>query len=245
MRKIQVLSVALLALFAFGALTAMSASAATFLLAEWLLNGVAIAAGASDLMEIPGELLLTDLKGVLGSPSMFLCSWIFVGTVEAGSLGLITEVLSLAGVAIGSLTSGTALSCTAQEGCETNTNPSVYPIGLPWETEAELMEDTTTFFADLLKTKANGGLLGWEVTNCLVLGTSNEDTCTTTEVGAELKLVGTALLGTFSTAFTELAGLKNITCEKGGENSGIAEGEGTYVVSGGGELAASSETAVS
>jgi hypothetical protein len=245
MKKIQVLGVALIALFAFGALTAMSASAATFLLAEWLLNGNPIAAGASDLVEVVGELLLTDLKGVLGSPAMVLCSGILVGTAEANSLDTVTEVLNLAMEPIGSLPSGLALSCVAQEGCETNTNPSVYPLGLPWESEAELMEDTTTFFADLLKTKANGGLLGWEITNCLVLGTSNEDSCTTKEGAAELKLNGTTLLGSFAEAFTALAGLKNATCEKGGENAGVVEGEGTYVVSGGGELTASSETAVS
>jgi hypothetical protein len=244
MKKIQVLGVALIALFAFGALTAMSASAATFLLAEWLLNGNPIAAGASDLVEIPGELLLTDLKGILGSPAMVLCSGILVGTVESGSLDLVTEVLNLAMEPIGSLPSGLALSCVAQEGCETNTNPSVYPIGLPWESEAELMEDTTTFFVDLLKTKVAGGL-GWEITNCLVLGTSNEDKCLTPEGIAELKLVGTALLGAFSSAFNELAGIKNATCEKGGAETGVVEGEGTYVVSGGGELTASSETAVS
>ena len=58
MRKIQVLGVALLALFAFGALTAVSASAAnTYLLAEWLLNGVAIGASETNLVEIDGTLL--------------------------------------------------------------------------------------------------------------------------------------------------------------------------------------------
>src|ERR1700691_2206326 len=100
MRKIQVLGVALLALFAFGALTAVSASATnTYLLAEWLLNGVAIGLPANEinLVEIDGELLLEDTKAVLGSPAEVKCMGSLDGWVGLNSLGFTSEVLNTVG----------------------------------------------------------------------------------------------------------------------------------------------------
>jgi hypothetical protein len=243
MRKMQLLGVSLLALFAFGVLTAASASAA-FLLAEWLLNGVAIT--ANDVVEITGELLLEDNKVPLIGKSAVLCSGSFDGWVGPNSLDWISEVLNVAKEAISTTPLvGLALSCTAQTGCETNTAVSVWPVGLPWTTEVELLEQgAEIFFSDLLKS-ANGTQLGWEITNCLVLGAANEDECLTPEAAAQLTLEGTTLLGTFSEAFTLLNTLANATCKVGGANSGVSAGNAPFVVSGGGELTASSETAVS
>jgi hypothetical protein len=239
MRKIQLLGV-LLALFSFGALTATSAMATT-LLAEWLLNGVAIA--ADNLVEIDGELLLEDTKAILGSPAAVLCSGILDGFVEPASRDTVTELLSLngEGTDLVHLTSNLSLDCVAQTGCETNTPVLVYAVGLPWESEVELVEQTGgPFFADFLKTKANGGNFGWEITNCLVLGTAHEDECTVKEGVAELKLEGTALLGIFSKAFTILNGLKIANCTAGGAETGEVAEPGTFLVATG-ELSASSE----
>ena len=247
MRKIQVLGVALLALFAFGALTAVSASAAnTYLLAEWLLSGVAIGASETDLVEVDGTLLLEDTKGILGSPVAVRCTGSLDGWVGPNSLDFTTEVLNAAEEEISTTPlTGLALSCTAETGCETNTAPPVYLLGLPWESEVELLEqpgETTKRFMDLITTKANGGRLGWEIENCLVLGTAHEDECTVTEAVAELTLdAGPILLGTFSRVITELNGLPLALCIASGAETGVVEGEGTFLVSGGGELAASSE----
>jgi len=69
MRKIQLLGVAALALFAFGAFTAVSANAAnTYLLALWLFNGANVETEL--LVEISGELLLEDTKAILGTAAM-------------------------------------------------------------------------------------------------------------------------------------------------------------------------------
>jgi hypothetical protein len=241
MRKIQLVGV-LLALFAFGALTATSAMATT-LLAEWLLNGVAIT--TENLVEIKGTLLLKDSKAVVGGPAAVECvSWSFDGWVGPNSLDYVTEVLNAANETIGAL-GGLAFVCTAKEGCETSTPPDVFPVGLPWESEVNLLEQTGgPFFADFL-TKVGGGKLGWEITNCLVFGTPHEDECTTERAVVELKLGGTTLSGVFSTAFTDLAGLRLANCTAGGAEAGEVSGEGSFVVSGGGELTASSETAVS
>jgi hypothetical protein len=85
MRKIQLLGVAMVALFAFGALTAMSASAANvYLLAEWLVGGTAVTTQL--LIEMSGELLMEDTKGALGAPLMVLCSLILDGWVGPNSL---------------------------------------------------------------------------------------------------------------------------------------------------------------
>ena len=257
MRKIQVLGIALLALFAFGALTAMSASAAnTYLLAEWLLNGVAIGANETNLVEIDGTLLLEDTKAVLGSPAAVRCTGSFDGWVGPNSLDFTTEVLNVAEEAISTTKlTGLALECVAETGCETNTPPLVYPVGMPWESEVELLEQsgeaTALRFMDLLSTKANAAkLLGWEIENCLVLGTAHEDECTSTEGVAEITLAaGPVLLGTFSKAITELNGQPLATCTGSGAATGVVENfeikGGTFLVSGGGELAASSEGVIS
>jgi len=240
MRKIQLLGVAMLALFAFGAFTAVSASAA-YLLAEWLVGGAAVTTEL--LSEISGELLLEDTKGALGSPAMVLCSGILDGWVGPNSLGWISEILTLGGVAVSNtVLSGQALECTAQTACETNTTVLVWPIGLPSETEVELLEQTGGPFFVVSTVKQQG----FYISSCLVLGVSAEDECTSTGGAvAELTLSGTSLVATASTAIVELNGGELGTCKNGGSETSVTEGSGTYAVSGGGELTASSETSTS
>ena len=241
MRKIQLLGVAMLALFAFGAFTAVSASAA-YLLAEWLVGGAAVTTEL--LSEISGELLLEDTKGALGSPAMVLCSGILDGWVGPNSLGWISEILTLGGVAVSNtVLSGQALECTAQTACETNTTVLVWPIGLPSETEVELLEQTGGPLFEVSTVKNQG----FYISSCLVLGISAEDECTSTEGGtvAEMTLSGTTLVASVSTAIVELSGGKLGTCKNGGSETGVVEGSGTYALSGGGELTASSETSTS
>jgi hypothetical protein len=237
------MGLALFALFAFGALTATSAMATT-LLAEWLLNGVAIT--TENLVEIKGSLLLEDTKAILGNPAAVECTGgSFDGWVGPNSLDYTSEVLNATGGTVSALTGSTPFICTAQTGCETNTKPEVWPIGIPWESEVELLEQTGgPFFADFT-TKKGGGTIGWEITNCLFLGSPHEDECTIGRGVNELKLEGTTLLGAFSTAFSELAGVPKAACTASKENTGVVAGEGSFVVSGGGELTASSESSVS
>ena len=235
MRKMQLVGVAFLALFAFGALTATSATGAT-LLAEWLLKGSKVT--AETLIEIKGGITFGDSKGILGSPAAVECSWSLDGWVGPNSLDYISEALNVASESIGVL-GGLALECTAKEGCETNTKPSVNFLGLPWESEVDLLEQTGgPFFADFL-TKKGGGTLGVEITNCLVLGSAHEDECTTERGVAELRLEGTTLLFILSDAFTTLAGVKPMLCTASGEESGVIRGEEALSVS---ELSASSES---
>jgi hypothetical protein len=238
MKMFRMLGAALLALFAFGVLTAASASAVpTFLLALWLVNG----AEATELATTTtGELLLEDTKTTIGVVAV-KCSGILDGWIGPNSLDYVSEVLSLTGGAISSTAlTGTALECAEETGsCP---SPLVWPVNLPWETEVELMEDSGTFFADLLLPRAPATEVGWEV-ECMGI-VPLTDTCTQTEGVTELELeAGTTLLGKFSLAFTELAGAKLAKCtQSGGQETGVVEGEGPTVLVGGGSLTASSET---
>jgi hypothetical protein len=229
MKKLYAIMLALVAMFAMSAF-ATSAFAVT-LLAEWLLNGTAIA--TADLVEIPGELNLVNLNaGGVGIVSELLCSGILVGTVGPSSAGLITEVLSLTGVkTVEPLAAGQALECTNSKNCE---SPKAWAEGLPWETEAELLEETAgTFFADYL-------LNGAYEAECTILGIKAEELCTVAVTAIELtnEAAGT-VKSVFSDPFQELAGFVLGAC---GAHAEVAEvsGNGQITPVGGGTLAVSS-----
>ena len=238
MKKSQVLAIALLALFAFGALTATSAMATT-LLAEWLVTGAAVTTQLG--VTSSGELLLEDTKVPIIGKASVLCSGFFDGWVGPNSLDFISEVLNLSGVAESNTPlSGESLNCTAQTGCETSTTVLVWPVGFPAQTEVELIEQgTEKLFGDFIT--PNSGEIGYEITDCLVLGIAMEDECLSPHAAAQLTLEGTTLLGKFSLAFTTLVGLKEASCTQSKEESGVVEGEGSFTLTEGGELSASSE----
>jgi Trypsin len=214
----------------------------TTVLAEWLANGVAL---TSELLtETSGEFSLEDSKTALGKAKI-LCSGILDGWVGPSSLGWVSEILNLSGEAISTTPlTGLALECTSQEGCESSTKPKVWPVGLGWETEVELMVEESVFFALLSLPHASGANPGWEM-ECLVLGAAVVDECTSSEGVSELALEGTTLLDKLSGAFTELADVELMNCTQGGEASGVIEGELSVSLSSGEELTASSEGSVS
>jgi hypothetical protein len=230
MKRSQMLFILFIAVLGLGAIGASSASAVT-LLAEWLLNGSAIV--TPDLVEIPGELNITDLDaGGVGITSELLCTIIFDGTVGPGSADLITEVLTLTGVKmVEPLATGAALECTNSKNCE---SPKAWYEGLPWETEAELLEQTAgTFFADYLLNSAF-------VSECTILGIKAEELCTAPVMAIELtnEAAGT-VKWVFSDPFQELAGFKLGECGSHAEVTEVA-GTGQITPVGGGTLAVSS-----
>jgi len=229
MKKLHLLGVALVAVFAFAALTAASASAVTFLLAEWLVGGLPITAELN--VEATGELELEE--AILGIPIAVLCSGILDGTIGPNGLDKISELLSLAGGGI-SLTglAAPALSCTNVTGC---TTPEVWAVNLPWESLLVLMEEgTEVFFADLLSSSGVGNP-GWEV----LCGSGTSDTCTVVELVSNKTNEGTNVDSEFSEAFTELAGLKLANCTVSGNEQGLVSLLGTISLVGGGTLSVS------
>ena len=239
MRKFHLLGLALLAVFAFSAAVTSAASAAvTFLLAEWLYNGVTVTGEL--LVESAGELELTDTKGFLGAAATILCSGILDGFIEPASLDLITELLNLSKEAI-SLTAlvGLSLTCTNVTNCAT---PVVWAVHLPWLTEVELMEDPTgsgTNFFVVLILNSGAGAPGWYVQCKGVLG-EPEDECTATEGVFELMNESPTPNALFSEAFAELAEVKLAGCTRGGAETGKVEGSGLIEHPEGGTVSASS-----
>ncbi len=232
-----------MAVFALGALVVASGSAATTLLAEWLIGNTAIVEENVESSAI--ELLLEDTKaGLFGEKSDVLCSGILDGTIGLNGTDLTTKLLSLGGT----VETGTALSGQALEGCVSdalceNGNPDdikVWALNLPWLTTVELMIiGTETFFVDLIAPDGAGNP-GWYV-ECLVGGLFVQDDCTAAEGIVKLTNEANGTVDAmFEEAFTELAGLELGTCEKGGAKTGVVEGLGTISVAGGG-LSVSSE----
>jgi hypothetical protein len=228
---------------ALGAITTSSAFATTFLLAEWLLNGAALT--TEKLVELPGELRLGDNEIPVIGKATILCSFRFNGWVGPNSLDYISEILNDLNEPISNTQLvNLALVCSPQTGCESGVNPEVWPIGMPWESSAELMEqENKNYFADLL-TRSDGGAIGWEIAKCLVLGVEEGDECTATELVAELWLISPVQQIGFSSAFTKLAGAKALKCTQSGKESGEMEGSDAFETAEGGELVASSESVI-
>jgi hypothetical protein len=227
MKRNYVLGVALLAMFAFGVLTA-SASAVTFLLATWLFNGAAVTTAL--LTEAPGEWEIVNTNaGGLGVVSKLLCSFVLDGWVGPESLDHTSEVLTLTGVLVSSTELvGQTAECTNTQNCEA---PHVWPDGIPGETEVELMVDgTEEFFVDLVFNA------GWYV-ECTIIGFKVAELCETAETAVELKNEATGIDATSSDGFQTLAGLKLTICSgtrEVGEINGletIIDPEGTLAVS--------------
>jgi hypothetical protein len=238
MKKSRMVFVALVAMFAFGALTVESASAVTFLLALWLAKGVAVTAPLT--AEAEGELTLEDSA----AGAAVLCSGILDGWVGPESLDEISEVLELVTHNLISKTQlvEPGLVCTNLKSCE---EPLVWADELPWQTEAELVEDVGgPFFAVLILPHPGGGNIGWHIA-CMknIIGT--EDLCSAPEGVAQLTLEGATLLASFSEAFRELTEVKPATCTLFGGETGLVISDtpfGAFRLVNGEELTASSET---
>ena len=155
MRKLHILALALVAVFAFAAISVASAGAT-----EWLLEGLPITSPDSVNSELIGFILLQD-HGAFTEPAL-LCGGTDEGTVGPGAVDTETVI--------------TVTSCVADSGeCK---NPIVKAIDLPWKTELVLIG------AEIRdKITAGGkGEPGYETTCETFIGTLH-DTCKT-ELGS-------------------------------------------------------------
>jgi hypothetical protein len=233
MKRHQILGLAFLALFAFSAILAASASAEVTLLAEWLVNGATIATLAS---KTTGEILLEDSK-VLGVKVDILCSAILDGTILANGESEITEVLSLTGVLITKTPlTGETLSCENKENCGgTGALASVYPLNLPWvdllylRENGQIWDDVTSKAAE----KAAAGP-GYEV-ECTILGTKITDECTTPAGLTEFQIINN------TAAEANGPSAPNGNCTAGGAGAGINEAFDAPITVETGTLTVSSE----
>ncbi len=207
-----------------------------FLLAEWLVSGVAVTTTLLVTSTSSG-LLLEDQKGPLGVKGMVLCSAILDGTIGPNGEDEITELLTLAGMAVSlEALKGTALLCNGQEGCNTGTeNAEIWAVNLPWLTLLELVEEAgpTLFqgFADLILPHTGGGNIIWYIFCPTALG-NQEDQCGAPEQAAQKTNVAGGVLDTFSEPFTLLVGAPLGKCTASSEaETGIVEETGETVSS--------------
>jgi len=230
MKKLHVLGLALLAVFAFGAIVAASASALEFDLAEWLENGLEIPAGQTRASDTEGELLLEET--VIGIKIDALCSGIFIGNVGADGADTITSLQNLAKSTISSTPlTEPGLLCTNDENCP---EPLAWADNLPWETLLEwVLGDGEEFYADLLNNA--GKNVGYHL---ICMGSFGlEDLCTSSESASRMtNEAGGVVDGEFSEPFTELMGFKLANCEKAGAEKGIVEGLGFVLLTSGAAL---------
>jgi hypothetical protein len=207
MKMHKILMAALLAVFAFSAVLAATASAEATLLAEWLVKGAQVTNGTSTL-STPGTIKLGDktFKAVVE------CTGKFEGTVSENGVDSTTKVLNASNSERTLATPFTVAAgeCKIVSGCEGTHPVEVAPVTaeLPWATLL-MLDETTAKFLDLV-TKA-----AYEVT-CTVAGAKLTDTCTV-EKGAFEVLAATE--GAEAKGAVEPLG----NCSLGGKESGEEE----------------------
>jgi hypothetical protein len=230
MKKLHVVLMALAAVFAFSAVLAGSASAEVTLLAEWLVKGLGVAAGAS-FASSSGEELTFGHLGLLE----LKCSFFLDGLVEADGVGVIESALNLAGELIsGTALTGLALACKSLAMCENTADLELWLINMPWLTLTYLMENGTL----LTLFYKEGDQPGFAV-KCLLLGMEIEDSDCGGETSELDKNEPTDVGWSFSPAELEAEKLEG-TC--GGEAQKIFQnGSGLTQLLNGETLTVSSE----
>jgi hypothetical protein len=220
MKKIQIVGLALVAVFAFGALLASAASAEPTLLAEWLILGSPVT--VLTLYEKSSGFRIGDTS----NGSSLECSSSTVGSVGPNGEDELTEILSLGGTTV---TLSNPLLCESNAVCEKSaTDVEVAPEDLPWHLLVFLMESNGTFLDEWIS--------GGYSSSCLVLGLRITDECTFTDAVGEVSNV-TGGVESAEEALTPLG-----TCSIGGAGTGefVPQKGNLMTIPGGGPLTVSS-----
>jgi hypothetical protein len=223
MKKLHLIGMALVAVFAFSAVVAAAASAAP----EWLVKAAAVTGALA--VETKGSLLLTDLKAsILGASSVECLSGSLNGTINSAGKDTVTEIVVGTGKSTGNGLTGGKLECKGVKGCEGT--GQVYPIGLPWTTQLTL--EGPTIFDD---TTSASGKIGY-IVECSIFGIKEEDECT--------QALGLAAISNM-TSETDVLGIvkeeNTGECSLSKEKSGDLLGEGLITTTNGEALEVSGE----
>jgi len=154
MKRIKMLGLMVVAVFALSAVAASTASAL-----QWLDNGLPITVPI--LVLSTGTLLLADLASLGGGTSL-TCEGDNHGTVGPGALDLTISI--------------TPLNCSFEKagGCKAGTIPTVRAVNLPWHT---LLLTVAGVTRDMILPDGNGHP-GWLVLCENILGGESHDVCT-------------------------------------------------------------------
>jgi len=201
MKKIHLIGLALVAVFAFSAASAVSASAAEWLVESKALTGTE-SAEVTDEQEAGTTLLLEDMEaGPLKQGTDVLCEGSGKGLLLAG--GLDEQLTAVASNCVNGSPKG---ACNNVE--------KVEAVNLPWKTELlSTTEDAIT--------AGTGGNPGWLVECNTALG-KKDDTCTT---NAGKVLVESTEDGLIHIEFMEtVLEAEQASCTEGKAHSGLVSG---------------------
>ncbi|HEX5309666.1 MAG TPA: hypothetical protein VFW38_11365 [Solirubrobacteraceae bacterium] len=196
MRKLQIVGLTLVAVFAMGALYASSAFAAE---SRWLVDGAIPTAAHQVDSESSGPISLTDAKGgIFGEEVQVLCEGTDLGTVGPGPADTLESI--------------TVVKCVTDKGiCG---EPNAEPINLPWTTSIELIG--AVFYDDITTTVGNKNV-GYRV----ICNKAVEDTCELALGRALLENSGNNVNAVFNSAD---ANQPKGTCTRGGAGAGLVDG---------------------
>jgi|ERR1700722_7169284 len=230
MKKIQIVGLTLVAVFACSAFAVTSSFAA----GKILLNGGAVPAGGIPF-SITESVEMEDMKSV--GPPTILCSGTSVGTIAAGgATGSIIEFLTLAGEALEVGTGKKEYLVECEDMKSICSNPvDVTAINLPWSGEVEKMAAGPEEYL-LVGLDVAGKDPGYSINCNSILGLVS-DTCTAEAAGAQGVLkneTGGLLAEGSSNETTSPPG----TCSVGGAKQALVIGNG-FVVSTSGTLTVS------
>ncbi len=211
MKTLKILGITLIAIFAFGVITAASASAET---AFWLAGGNAITALTSTASA--GLLLLSFKIGV--ERTTVHCDVEFFGSVGANGEDEVNEMLSSEGNKTGVPLTGTAAKCQVSTGglCTFGATGEVWPTELPWHTHLLLLAAPEPEYLDIYLAET-GKLPGFEVKCPGPLGTFSVE-CKGMTSSSLQNTGGPTLLESFGPG----AKSENMPCTIG---EGLIEGE--------------------
>jgi hypothetical protein len=212
MKKMQVVLMVLVAVFALGAVAVSSASAEITLLAEWLKNGTALTTNLAAIGK--GSVELEDSKTPIGAAVVKCEGGSAEGTGGPNGVGEVTKVLNAAGKEVEAGLKGEAFLCKGVKGCEADaTETEVWPLSLPVLVSLFLLESTSEPFTVLAYTPGAKNL-GLEI-KCLALSVLIEDTCSAEDSNGNALNVAGGVEG-MGTSFPGLS------CTQGGAGSGFA-----------------------
>jgi hypothetical protein len=203
MKKIQLVGLVLVAVFAISAMVASSAFAES----EWLLNAEPITSAIAT--EAPGTLKLEDSATGTGK---ITCVGNFVGTVGPGSADTISTVLGKTSTEVAPINCE-SVSCASKLA-------ELSPINLPWSTKVEL--SGTLEWDHFLGTDSGAKEPGYSL-KCTVLGIPITDVCTGL-AGAALSNVTGGVQGIFTPGEEPIN--PSGTCTFSKEKSATIEGGG-------------------
>jgi hypothetical protein len=197
MKKLHVIGLALVAVLAFAAFSAASASAT-----QWLINGAPISGEPEGLIEAEALLRDTSFGHVVCSLDIDVL-WLSITLLD------VIAVLTLAGVQSGTPLSTSPILCKRVATCEEGTDIEAWPKNLPWKLTLEL--SGTKFINKLAEPEGSYEIL------CLIFGIASTDECTA-PIGSSGEVVNVA-------GGVEAVGAitPNGNCSLGGANKGEEE----------------------